>query len=577
MKAAIVLVASFGSFALSAQTPSQVGSWSDPIIFDLVPHAVSNLPDGRLVTWSSKYKDNFGGGDGFTHTQIFDPTIGPDGAVLTKTISQTNHDMFCPGVSNLVDGRILVGGGSSSEKTSIYDPTTEIWSAVDNMNVPRGYQSNVTLSNGAVFTLGGSWSGAIGGKYGEIWTPTDGWTPLPSIQGELLLDGNDDVIDEPLPSQRYYRSDNHPWLWAAPNGKIFHAGPGTDMHWIDVRDIDNTSVTNVGTRAGDTYSMKGTTAMYDIGKLLKVGGSRSYSSGTPASDKTYLIDINSENPVTTPVSGFKRARTMHNSTVLPNGKVLITGGLATANVFVDEGARYVGEIYDPLTNSWADTAPMQVPRTYHSVAILMPDARVFIGGGGLCGDCDGKDVNHLDAEIYSPPYLFNANGTLATRPVINAPETADYNTSISVTGSANVKSFSLIRLSSATHSTNNEQRRIPVSFVPEQGGYSVLIPNRELLPPGYYMLFGLDKYDVPSMAEHIRIGNTIPLIGGGDESLILDLKFDEGFGIDVVDNSMYGNNAVIVERDNNKNPIPVTQEYWSSEGVFGSAMEMDGK
>ena len=55
------------------------------------------------------------------------------------------------------------------------------------------------------------------------------------------------------------------------------------------------------------------------------------------------------------------------------------------------------------------------------------------------------------------------------------------------------------------------------------------------------------------------------------------LKFDEGFGIDVVDNSMYGNNAVIVERDNNKNPIPVTQEYWSSEGVFGSAMEMDGK
>ncbi|VAW10200.1 hypothetical protein MNBD_BACTEROID03-1097, partial [hydrothermal vent metagenome] len=570
----LTLVFSFtlGANILSAQGPAQEGAWSDPILFDLVPNAVANLPDGRLVTWSSKYTDDFGGGDGFTHTQIFDPTIGPDGAALTKTISQTNHDMFCPGISNLVDGRILVGGGSSSEKTSIYDPATEIWSPADNMNVPRGYQSNVTLSNGAVFTLGGSWSGAIGGKFGEIYSLATGWVSIPSVTGELLLDGNDPDLDEPIPSQKYYRSDNHSWLWAAPNGKIFHAGPGTDMHWIDVRDVDNPTVVNLGRRGDDTYAMNGNTVMFDVGKLLKVGGSRSYSSGTPASDKAYVIDINSEVPVVTPVPGFKRARAMNSSVVFPNGKVLVVGGLDKGEVFSDVGAYYVGEIYDPLTNTWEDTAPMQVPRTYHSVAILMPDGRVFVGGGGLCGSCD---VNHLDAEIYSPPYLFNDDGSLATRPTISAPESASYNSTMSITGSDEIMSFSLIRFSSASHTTNNEMRRIPVSFVETQGGYDISIPDRNLLPPGYYMLFGMNKFDVPSIAENIQIGTTIPFVGT-NPNLVLDLKFDEGSGINVADDSQYGNDAVIIERDNNKNPIPVTQEYWTNEGLFGNALEMDG-
>ncbi len=506
---ALVLSFTLCANVLSAQDPAQEGAWSDPIAFDLVPVAVANLPDGRLVTWSSKHMTDFGGGDGATYTQIFDPAIGSGGAALPMTLTQTDHDMFCPGINNLVDGRILVSGGSSSGKTSIYDPVTEIWSPADDLNVPRGYQAAVTLPNGAIFTLGGSWSGGIGGKFGEIYSLATGWVPMPSIEGELLLDGNDPDLDEPVPSQKAYRSDNHAWLWAAPNGKIFHAGPGTDMHWIDVRDVDSPTVVNLGRRGDDTYAMNGTTVMFDVGKLLKVGGSRSYAGGTPASDKTYVIDINNETPVVTPAPGFKNARTMNNSVVLPNGKVLVVGGLDSAGIFSDAGARYVGEIYDPSTNTWEDTAPMQVPRTYHSVAILMSDARIFIGGGGLCGPCD---VNHLNAEIYSPPYLFNDSGTLATRPTIQAPESADYNSTISVTGSSEIKSFSLVRFSSATHSTNNEQRRIPVGFVETPNGYDINIPDRNLLPPGYYMLFGLDKLDVPSVAENIQIGGNVPLV-----------------------------------------------------------------
>ncbi|NHF61237.1 DUF1929 domain-containing protein, partial [Flavobacteriaceae bacterium TP-CH-4] len=564
----------FSIFNGNAQDPSQVGSWGNVIPFDIVPVAVANLPDGRIITWSSKYHDDFGGGDGFTFTQIFDPSLGTEGTVLPRTATQTNHDMFCPGINNLADGRILAAGGSSSERVSLYDPNTGIWTRADDMIVPRGYQGNVTLATGAVFTLGGSWSGGIGGKHAEIYSSETGWIALPSIQGELLMDGNDNILDEPDPSQRFYRGDNHAWLWAAPNGKVFHAGPGTDMHWLDVSDINNPTVQNLGARTGDVYSMKGTSVMYDIGKLLKVGGSRTYSSGTPASDKTFIIDINNETPLVTEVSGFQRARTMHNSVVLPDGKVLVTGGLSTAEVFSDLGARFVGEIFDPVTNSWSDTAPMQIPRTYHSVSILLPDGRVFVGGGGLCGDSPGCD-NHLDAEIYSPPYLFGPGGGLAARPTIQAPDNVDYNSTMPVTGSPGITEFSFIRLSSATHSTNNEQRRIPLSFTSNQGTYNVEVPNRELLPPGYYMLFALDTNGVPSVAEHVKVGSAISI--GNSPNLVLNLKFDEGSGIDVADSSNFGNDATMVERDNDKNPIPVTQSYWTADGLFGSAMEMDGK
>lgn len=71
---------------------------------------MANLPDGRLVTWSSKYKDYFGGADGFTYTELFDPLQGTDGTALGEKTTPTNHDMFCPGINNLGNGQLLVTG-----------------------------------------------------------------------------------------------------------------------------------------------------------------------------------------------------------------------------------------------------------------------------------------------------------------------------------------------------------------------------------------------------------------------------------------------------------------------------------
>lgn len=79
------------------------------------------------------------------------------------------------------------------------------------------------------------------------------------------------------------------------------------------------------------------------------------------------------------------------------------------------------EVWDPMTQNWRTDALLSNPRTYHSSSVLLPDGRVFVGGGGLCGNCG---VNHPDAEIYSPNYLFNANGSPATRPTITLSKTS---------------------------------------------------------------------------------------------------------------------------------------------------------
>src|SRR5262249_39794892 len=121
---------------VAAASPG-AGEWSATIGFPLVPVAAAMLRTGKLLTWSSYDPYNYGGG-GKTVTATLNLT---NGTVSQRTVTETGHDMFCPGTAMLTDGRVLVNGGVDSAKTSIYDPATDVWTTGPLMNIPRGYNA----------------------------------------------------------------------------------------------------------------------------------------------------------------------------------------------------------------------------------------------------------------------------------------------------------------------------------------------------------------------------------------------------------------------------------------------------
>jgi hypothetical protein len=478
-----------GNSGSTGQTAS-LSVWSDVINLPIVPVAAANLPNGKVLAWSANAPTEYGAENQFsnTYSTIFDPVTQSSDE---RNVTETGHDMFCPGTAMLADGRLLVNGGSSSQKTSFYNPASNSWTTGPLMNIPRGYEGDVTLADGSVLTLGGSWSGGIGGKNGEIWTPGGAWRTMSGIPIDPFIGPDPNTV---------YRGDNHLWLFSYTNGRVFHAGPSAAMHWITT--AGNGSVTSAGNRGDDAYSMNGNAVMYDIGKILKTGGAPAYED-MDATANSYVIDLNSG--TTRKIAPMNFARALHNSTVLPNGQVIITGGQTIPHLFSDDRAVLMAELWDPATETFTQLSPMAVPRTYHSFSLLLPDGRVLVGGGGLCGSCT---ANHANVQIFAPPYLFNGDGTPATRPaIVSAPGTAGYGSAIGVATDSPVRSFVLMRMGAVTHSIDNDQRRVPLQFsTADNRNYTLQIPgDRGIAPPGYYMLFALNANGTPSISSALLL------------------------------------------------------------------------
>ncbi|MGX6602566.1 discoidin domain-containing protein [Micromonosporaceae bacterium Da 78-11] len=478
----------------------QRGTWSAPVGFPLVPVAAALLPNGKILTWSAFQSDNYVGGRGRTLTATYDPRTG---VVTQRTVTETGHDMFCPGIATLPDGRILVMGGNNSEKTSIYDPGTDAWTSGADMTTPRGYQAATTLSDGRIFTVGGSWSGGYGGyqgsphKAGEVWSAQTGWTALPGADAAPMLTGDKNPVGD-------YRKDNHAWLFAWTGDKVLQAGPSRAMNWYST-DGDG-SVTPAGNRGDDKDAMNGNAVMFDTGKILTVGGAPSYENN-PATANAYVVSIDGTNVTTRKVASMANTRAFHNSVALPDGKVAVFGGQNYPVPFSDNTAVLSAELWDPVSESFSTMAIATGPRTYHSVALLMPDGRVFTGGGGLCGT--GCAANHFDGQIFTPPNLLSPDGSPAPRPSLTgAPATAGNGSTINVTTDRPVTAFAIIRMGTATHSVNTDQRRLSLVPTPgADGGYDLTIPaDPGIALPGYWMLFAMDAKGVPSIARTIRIG-----------------------------------------------------------------------
>ncbi|MEM7610329.1 MAG: galactose oxidase-like domain-containing protein, partial [Pseudomonadota bacterium] len=472
---------------------SSVGSWGPVLPWPHVAVSAANLPDGRILTWSGSERDTWPRTEQ-TYSATWDPETGEFVEVF-----HDGHNMFCAHLAMAEDGRVFVNGGrnqTNSPWTSLFDYRDNSWEQIENMTSGgRWYPTTLALSDGDMFTAIGT---ATNPRNPDRWDPVSGW------QIQNGIDFNAMVLDDYFSTGSHGESRWWPLLHVAPNGKIFHSGPTPQMHWINT--AGNGSFEPVGDTFTDWYHKHGTTIMYDEGKLLTAGGWVAGNS-IASTNQAFVVDLNGATPLVELTEPMAHARKFHNGVMLPNGEVLVVGGNTSGRKFSDAGAVMVTEIWNPESGTWREGAAMTIPRNYHSVALLLNDGRVLAAGSGYNAN-NVPASTHQDGQVYSPPYLFNADGTLAARPSIQTgPGIVETGATFNVTTNEDIAYFSLIKMSSTTHGMNTDVRYLRPQFA-AAGANSfdvTLHANPNVATPGYWMLFAVNAQGTPSEAQVIRI------------------------------------------------------------------------
>jgi hypothetical protein len=239
-----------------------------------------------------------------------------------------------------------------------------------------------------------------------------------------------------------------------------------------------------------------------------------------ATQRVAIVDFGAATPQYQLKHAMNHERMHVNAVLLPDRTVIAVGGGVTREAsaqtrLVDpQGGREVfeAEIYDIGANTWTVTAPATVARLYHSVALLLPDGRVLSAGGNpdkgsQTAWLPPDPLEEERLEIFSPPYLFKTN----SRPLIDAaPQQVTYGAVIAITSpqAKTIMWVSLIAPGLTTHSFNSTQRLVDLPFsVFSNNTLNATVPiDRNVAPPGWYMLFLTDNESVPSTANWVHLG-----------------------------------------------------------------------
>jgi len=423
----------------------------------------------------------------------FGPPNGSGALLLDPVSGQTlqqftvSWDMFCNGMVMLQDGRVLIDGGTieydpfrGAANASIFDPATNTFTDIQPTAQGRWYPTLLTLADGRVMTFSGLTETGGTNQAVEFFTIGSGWsTAYPAS----------------------WTPDLYPRLHLLPDGKVFYSGAQTKSRLFDPS--SNTWTSSVATTNYSGVRTYGTSVMLPLSpqnnydpRIIIMGG------GNPSTNTTEIIDMGAATPVWQYGPPMSQPRIEMNAVILPNGKVLALGG----SLYDEQSstASLNADLYDPASNTFSSAGVYAYSRLYHSVALLLPDATVWSAGGN-----PSRGHYVPQQEIYRPAYLFNQNGSAATRPSITgAPGSISYNSvfTVQTPDAANVSKVVLVRNGNVTHAFGMDQRLVELSFTAGSGSLSVTAPpDGNIAPPGYYMLFILNNAGVPSIAPFVQI------------------------------------------------------------------------
>lgn len=460
--------------------PQQDGLWTDPRDWPLIAIHAALLPDGRVATYGTNAD---GQQTGKFIYDIWDPNAAAlDSGHLTLP-NTTNTDLFCNAQTLLPGGELFMAGGDryvNGKTTNRGNNDSVLLSSASNsllagkdMHRPRWYASVTTLADARIFIMGGK----------------DG-NDRPEVR---QTDGNFQLLSELSTNEFDFW---YPRNFLGIDNRVFGFDSQGRMYWMDADDDGyKQRLTNL---VSDFTGRGATQVMYAPGQILAFGGK---------STRVAMLSINQPVPSVREGSKLSSRRYWANSTVLPDGQVLVTGGSSGDSQVThsSSGFNNTVELWDPDTGQWRQGATGTLPRLYHSTALLLPDASVLLAGGGAPGP-----LINTNAERYLPPYLFNEQGQLAQRPRITAA-TRVVNPGeellLGVADGTPIAQVVLIRAGSVTHSFNFDQRRVVLAHQQSGSDIAAKVPdNGAVVPPGYYLLFVVDAVGVPSVAKLVQLG-----------------------------------------------------------------------
>jgi N-acetylneuraminic acid mutarotase len=338
--------------------------------------------------------------------ELYDPGTGSWSTTGPMTSARADST-----ATLLADGTVLVAGGlgytnckpagcdhRQLASAELYDPGTGSWAAISNMLDGRVGHTATLLRDGKVLVAGG-FDGAGPLRTAELYDPANGsWTATPDMRvsrvfftATLLLDGRVLVAGDSKIALLYDPGSETP---PPPTARVTAAPTLRAASWTATGKMITPREDHTATLLRD-------------GKVLVAGG----AAGVPGMGGTEIASAELYDPASgtwTAIGSMIDARAYHTATLLGDGRVLVAGGYCCYNPDAGAEALASAELYDPASGTWTATGSMLTPHG-GGTATLLPDGKVLVSGG------HGTSRVTTSAELYDPASgTWTATGSMLT-------------------------------------------------------------------------------------------------------------------------------------------------------------------
>ena len=403
------LSAVVGAPAGQAQVTGPGGTWelTDSLNVVRYDHSTTLLANGKVLAAAGRTL-NITPAQNFTSAEVYDPITEQWDLTGPLTVPRFSHTGTL-----LPNGKVLVAGGFGPQPSTgnqpvqdtaeLYDPATGTWTPTGSLNVRRALHVAVLLTNGKVLVAGGrtcdqpppaTCGSTFRTNTAELYDPATGaWTPTGSMSADRHTTAAVRLLDGRVLVPAGFTA-------TTPNGSntadVYNPATGT---W---------SLTGNLNRG---RSRQGAMLLNDGRAMVAMG-----FNGPGVPNPTTEI----YNPATNTWSfaddiDFAFARFNFHYGVLPNGKALVAGGQFFT--FSAQGIIRDSHIYDPATNEWINTSPLNEPHgtpggvsNSERMVILSASPTSYVADPAVCGRHCGKAFV-VGQSTTGSTELFTAAGT----------------------------------------------------------------------------------------------------------------------------------------------------------------------